>query len=81
MCPTLGSRTAKEQNRTAIAVEAGQKVNIYGHARFPLCLHCFDTVGCPSGRACIRPVKKLSDEVLVWLSVFSDVRIVSIWSS
>jgi len=25
--------------------------------------------------------KKLSDEMLVWLSVFSDVRIVSIWSS
>jgi len=44
-----------------------------------LCLQCFDTVGWASGRA--SGLYKLSDEVLVWLSVWSEVQIVCIWSS
>jgi len=38
-----------------------------------MCLQCFDTVGWASEEhsAC----KKLSDEVLVWLSVWSEVQI------
>jgi len=32
-------------------------------------------------RKSIRPVMKLSDEVLLWLSVWSKVQIVYIWSS
>jgi len=43
------------------------------------CLQCFDTVGWVSGRA--SGLKKLGDEVLVWLSVWSEVQIVCIWSS
>jgi len=30
-------------------------------------------------RKSIRPVKKLSDEVLVWLSDWSEVQIVCVW--
>ena len=45
-----------------------------------ICLQCFDTVGWASGRASGLQ-KKLSDEVLVWLSVWSEVQIVCIWSS
>jgi len=43
------------------------------------CLWYFDTVGWASGRA--SGLQKLSDEVLVWLSIWSKVRIVCIWSS
>ena len=43
------------------------------------CFQCFNTVGWASGRACGR--QKLSDEVLVWLSGWSEVQIVCIWSS
>ena len=35
------------------------------------CFHCFDTVGWAS----------VSNEVLVWLSVWSKVQIVYVWSS
>jgi len=40
------------------------------------CLQCFETVGWASGRA--SACKKLSDEVLVWLSVWNEVQIVCI---
>jgi len=43
------------------------------------CPECFDTVGWASGRA--PNLYKLSDEVLVWLSVWSEVQIVCMWSS
>ena len=46
---------------------------------FIVCLQCFTTVGWASGRA--SGLQKLSDEVLVWLSVWSDVQIVCVWSS
>jgi len=39
-------------------------------------LHCWFGVG-----KNILPVKKLSDEVLVWLSAYSKVQTVCIWSS
>ena len=42
-------------------------------------LQCFDTVGWASGRA--SGLLKLSDEVLVWLSVWCEVQIVCMWSS
>ena len=42
-------------------------------------LQCFDTVGWASGRA--SGLYRLNDEVLVWLSVWSEVQIVYIWSS
>ena len=45
---------------------------------YKLCLHCVDNVGWASERA--SSLKKLSDEVLVWLSVWSEVQIVCIWS-
>jgi len=32
-------------------------------------------------RKSIRPVRKLSDEVLAWLSVWSEVQMICIWSS
>jgi len=38
-----------------------------------MCLQCFDAVGWVAGRASGR--KKLSDVVLVWLSVWSKVHI------
>jgi len=45
------------------------------------CLQCFDTVGW----ACkgIRPVKHclMTDEVLAWLSVWSEAQMICIWSS
>jgi len=40
------------------------------------CLQCFDAVGWASGRA----FGPKSDEVLVWLSVWSKVQIVCLWS-
>ena len=40
------------------------------------CLKCFDTVGGASGRA--SGLQKSSDEVLMWLSVCSEVQIVCI---
>ena len=43
------------------------------------CLQCFDTVGWVPGRAC--GMWKLSNEVLVWLFVGSEVQTVCIWSS
>jgi len=44
-----------------------------------ICLQCFDTVGWHQEEhlAC----KKLSDEVLAWLSVWSEVQMICIWSS
>jgi len=44
-----------------------------------LYLQCLDTVGWASERA--SSLRKLSDEVLLWLSVWSKVQIVCIWSS
>jgi len=44
-----------------------------------LCLQCSDAVGWAAGRA--SGLYKLSDEVLVWLSVWSEVQIVCIRSS
>jgi len=44
-----------------------------------LCLQCLDTVGWASGRA--SSCKKMSGEVLAWLSVWSVVQIICIWSS
>ena len=38
-----------------------------------MCLQCFDTVGCASGKA--SGLQKLGDEVLVWLSVRSEVQL------
>ena len=43
------------------------------------CLQCFDTVGWLSGRE--ASLEKLSNEVLVWLYVWSEVQIICIWSS
>jgi len=54
-----------------------QKLAITLHSAF--CLQCFDTVGQVSGRA--SGLWKLSDGVLVWLSVWSEVKVVCIWSS
>jgi len=45
----------------------------------PSVLWAFDTVGRSSERA--PGLRKLSDEVLVWFSVWSEVQIVCIWSS
>jgi len=38
-----------------------------------ICLHCFDAVGWAAGRA--SGLEKLSDGVLAWLSVWSEVQI------
>ena len=46
---------------------------IYVKTVFIICLQCFDTVSWASGR--------MSDEVLMWLCVWSEVQIVCIWSS
>jgi len=43
-----------------------------------VCLQCFDTVGWPAGRQ--QACKKLSDGVLAWLSVWSEVQ-TCIWPS
>ena len=43
-------------------------------------LQYFDAAGWASGRKGIRPVKKLSGEVLAWLSVWSKVQ-TCIWPS
>ena len=45
---------------------------------FLRCLRCFEMVG---HQKSIRPVNNLIDEVLVWLSVWSEVQIVCMWSS
>jgi len=38
-----------------------------------VCLQCFDAVGWAAEKG-IRPVKKLSGEVLAWLSVWSEMQ-------
>jgi len=43
-------------------------------------LQCFDTVWL-GVRKSIRPAKKLTDEVLEWLSVWSKVQMICIWST
>ena len=43
------------------------------------CLQCFDAVGWAAGRA--SGLEKLSSEVLAWLSVWSEVEMICIWSS
>jgi len=45
----------------------------------PECLQCFDTVGSVSERA--FGLQKMRDEVLPWLSVWSEVQMICIWSS
>ena len=47
--------------------------------RLWICRQCFDTDGWASERA--SGLWKLSDEVFVWLSVWSEVQIVCMWSS
>jgi len=44
-----------------------------------LCLQCFDAVGWEAGKA--SGLQKLSGEVLAWLSVWSKVQMICIWSS
>jgi len=44
-----------------------------------VCLQSFDAVGWAAGRA--SDLKKLSGELLVWLSVWSEVQMIWIWSS
>jgi len=51
---------------------------IYMFVQYNVCLHCLDALGWASRRA--SGLQKLSD-VLVWLSVWSEVQIVCIWSS
>ena len=46
---------------------------------FLVCIPCFDAVCWASGRA--SDLYRSSDGVLVWLSVWSEVQIVCIWSS
>jgi len=43
------------------------------------CLQCFAT--CLSIRNSIPPVKKLTDKMMAWLSVWSEVQMICIWSS
>jgi len=43
-----------------------------------VCFQCFYTVGWEPGRA--SGLKKMNEEMLVWLSVWSEVQIVCIWS-
>jgi len=54
-------------------------VNFYHIMMLRFCLQCSDTVGWASGRA--SGLKKMTDGVLVWLSVWSEVQIICIWSS
>ena len=78
-----------------VAVYRGPKSRITGRVLvvvvvvvvvvWPYCLRCcdlqcFDTFGLAS-RKSVRPVKNLSDEALMWLSVWSEGQIVNIWSS
>jgi len=44
-----------------------------------VCLQCFDAVGWAAGRASF--LKKTSGEVLAWLSAWSKVEMICIWSS
>jgi len=62
-----------------LATEQNTKFFIFLHHFLCFCLQCFDTVGSASEEhpAC----KKLSDEVLAWLSVWSKLQMVCIWSS
>jgi len=45
-----------------------------------VCLQCFGTVWLGVKKS-IRPVKEFSDEVLAWLSVWSEAYMICIWSS
>jgi len=53
-------------------------MNLWFIVGLSLYLQCFDTVGWASGRA--SSLHKLSDE-LAWLSVWSEMQIICIWSS
>jgi len=47
-----------------------------------VCLQCFDTVGWVAEKAStILPVNTWTDEVLEWLSVWSQVQMTCMWSS
>jgi len=52
----------------------------FGHPFYIfICLQCFDAVGWVAGRA--SGLWKLSGEVLAWLSVWSELQMICIWSS
>jgi len=63
-------------NGQRIAERHGQHVSMTAHF-FSQDAICFDTVGWASGRS--SGLQKLSDEVLMWLSVCSEVHIVCMW--
>ena len=48
---------------------------------FELCLQCFDKCCWLGGGKSTQPVKNLSDAVLAWLSVWSNMQITCIWFS
>jgi len=54
-------------------------VPVFQFTRNKGCLQCFDAVGWVAGRA--SGLQKLSGEVLAWLSVWSEVQMICIWSS
>ena len=66
--------TITSLNEPAAAVHTS---SVYHCSSFSLhcCPRCFDTVGWAVS------VKNLSDEVLAWLSVWSEVQMICIWSS
>ena len=64
---------------TRVQPQPQDVISYYCMFTIKCCLQCFDTVNWASGRA--YGLQKLSDEVLVWLSVWTEVQIVCIWSS
>jgi len=58
-----------------VVVRCSSSYGLYGRC----CLQCFDAVGWAAGRA--SGLWKLSGEVLAWLSVWSEVQMICIWSS
>ena len=66
-CLNAGSTTLYS-NKFIVLTDAFSALN---------CLQCFNTIGW-AVRKSIQPVKKLSDEVLVWLSVWINVQMICI---
>ena len=56
----------------------GKVITVHNNVLW-MCLQCFDAVGQAAGRT--SGLWKLSGEVLVWLSVWSKVQMICIWSS
>jgi len=85
----LGGFTASEQttNRFQVLPIAELLAHSTKEIRFDFhcmlfvafCLQCFDAVGRVAGRA--SGLQKLSSKVLAWLSVWSEVQMISMWSS